>query len=206
MIARFALPLVETQEEAEQDASRLEKVREGFNSPFWPFVVASTSIGQEGLDFHTYCHPIVHWNLPSNPVDMATRGTRPSLQGARDPEKRGRGLRGRSFRCGRGSMGAYVRQGRKGSSRRKKDLVPYWVYPLANGAHIERHVHTTPLSRDRERLEAIRRTLVVYRLVFGQPRQDDLVQYLVERNSQATEADLQQLSATLIIDLSPPAS
>ena len=33
----------------------------------------STSIGQEGLDFHTYCHAVVHWNLPSNPVDMEQR-------------------------------------------------------------------------------------------------------------------------------------
>jgi len=36
-------------------------------------VLASTSVGQEGLDFHTYCHAIVHWNLPSNPVDLEQR-------------------------------------------------------------------------------------------------------------------------------------
>ena len=38
------------------------------NSPFWPFVLATTSVGQEGLDFQQYCHAVVHWNLPSNPV------------------------------------------------------------------------------------------------------------------------------------------
>src|SRR5699024_11013379 len=38
-----------------------------FNSPFWPFVLASTSVGQEGLDFHTYSHAVVHWNLPPTP-------------------------------------------------------------------------------------------------------------------------------------------
>jgi len=27
----------------------------------------------EGLDFHHYCHAIVHWNLPSNPVDLEQR-------------------------------------------------------------------------------------------------------------------------------------
>ena len=41
---------------------------------FRPFVLASTSVGQEGLDFHTYCHRLVHWNLPSNPVDLEQRG------------------------------------------------------------------------------------------------------------------------------------
>lgn len=30
--------------------------RTAFNSPFWPFVLASTDVGQEGLDFHSYTH------------------------------------------------------------------------------------------------------------------------------------------------------
>lgn len=36
-------------------------------------VVATTSIGQEGLDFHNYCRVIMHWNLPSNPIDLEQR-------------------------------------------------------------------------------------------------------------------------------------
>jgi ERCC4-related helicase len=35
--------------------------------------LASTSIGQEGLDFHLYCKKIFHWNLPSNPIDFEQR-------------------------------------------------------------------------------------------------------------------------------------
>ena len=54
-------------------ATRKERVRAAFNSPFWPFVLVSTSVGQEGLDFHHYCHAITHWNLPSNPVDLEQR-------------------------------------------------------------------------------------------------------------------------------------
>nr|WP_270246095.1 helicase-related protein [Coprococcus sp. AM11-30B] len=38
-----------------------------------PFVLATTSIGQEGLDFHNYCCVIMHWNLPSNPIDLEQR-------------------------------------------------------------------------------------------------------------------------------------
>src|SRR6266852_3860834 len=48
-------------------------LRDAFNSPFRPFILASTSIGQEGLDFHPYCHALVHWNLPTNPVDLEQR-------------------------------------------------------------------------------------------------------------------------------------
>ena len=57
----------------EKDADRKKSVRNSFNSPFRPFVLASTSIGQEGLDFHNYCRRIVHWNLPSNPIDLEQR-------------------------------------------------------------------------------------------------------------------------------------
>ena len=32
--------------------ARVESVSTAFNSPFWPFVLTSTSVGQEGLDFH----------------------------------------------------------------------------------------------------------------------------------------------------------
>ncbi len=53
--------------------AREGQVRQAFNSPFWPFILASTSVGQEGLDFHAYCHSVMHWNLPSNPVDLEQR-------------------------------------------------------------------------------------------------------------------------------------
>ena len=59
---------------ADQQAGlHLDDVRASFNSPFWPFVLGTTSIGQEGLDFHWYCHAVVHWNLPQNPVDLEQR-------------------------------------------------------------------------------------------------------------------------------------
>ena len=40
---------------------RKENIRNAFNSPMRPFVLATTSIGQEGLDFHNYCRVIMHW-------------------------------------------------------------------------------------------------------------------------------------------------
>jgi hypothetical protein len=49
-LSRFALRFGNIQQE--QDDVRLPEVRAAFNSPFWPFVLASTSIGQEGVDFH----------------------------------------------------------------------------------------------------------------------------------------------------------
>src|SRR5438874_11911581 len=72
MGGRFALRFGDERSD-DGGETRRSHVRTAFNSPFWPFVLATTSVGQEGLDFHLYCHAVVHWNLPSNPVDLEQR-------------------------------------------------------------------------------------------------------------------------------------
>jgi hypothetical protein len=52
---------------------RADTLRRAFNSPFWPHVLSTTSVGQEGLDFHVWCDRIVHWDLPTDPVDFEQR-------------------------------------------------------------------------------------------------------------------------------------
>lgn len=69
---RYALRFGQAKDEDDR-ITREDQVRTAFNSPFRPFILATTSIGQEGLDFHLYCHSIYHWNLPSNPVDLEQR-------------------------------------------------------------------------------------------------------------------------------------
>jgi hypothetical protein len=48
------------------------------------------------------------------------------------------------------------------------------------------------------------RSLAVYRMVFGQPRQDDLVELLLSRLSDEERDERQELVQLLRIDLSPP--
>ena len=69
---RFAVRFGDADSE-DQTQQRVDAVSLAFNSPFWPFVLTSTSVGQEGLDFHLYCHAVTHWNLPGNPVDLEQR-------------------------------------------------------------------------------------------------------------------------------------
>jgi hypothetical protein len=71
---------------------------------------------------------------------------------------------------------------------------------LDEGAVIERHVPTLPLSQEVERFDALRRSLAVYRLAFGQSRQEDLVAYLLER---FTEEEVAGLMDRFQIYLSP---
>jgi hypothetical protein len=73
MRSTFAACFGHVRTEEDSAATRSDHVRGAFNSPFGPFVLASTSVGQEGLDFHHDCHAIVHWNLPLNPLDLEQR-------------------------------------------------------------------------------------------------------------------------------------
>ncbi|MDQ3818009.1 MAG: hypothetical protein M3362_09985 [Acidobacteriota bacterium] len=201
--SHFAMRFGEEKNDETQEVTRAEQVREAFNSPFWPFVLATTSVGQEGLDFHHYCHAVVHWNLPSNPVDLEQRE-------GRVHRYKGHAVR-KNLVLKYQSAGLpdvlndpweelFV-AGKKDRAAGTSDLVPFWVFPLEGGAHIERHVPALPLSRDRERFEILRRSLAVYRMVFGQSRQEDLTAYLL---AQLPESEVGRVSEELRINLEPP--
>jgi hypothetical protein len=60
------------------------------------------------------------------------------------------------------------------------ELVPFWVFP--EGLHkIRRHTPVYPFSKDAERIDILKNGLVTYRMVLGQPRQEDLVDFLRQR-------------------------
>lgn len=67
------------------------------------------------------------------------------------------------------------------------DLIPYWIYE--GSVRVERCVPMLPFSREVTRLAWLKRSLTVYRLAFGQPRQDDLLDYLQTLMGADTRAD-----------------
>lgn len=201
MRCRFALRYGEQTDDRGDQIARATQVKSAFNSPFWPFILATTSVGQEGLDFHNYCHAVVHWNLPANPVDLEQREGRVHRYKGHALRKN---IADKFKESGSGGeadiwaeMFALAKETRpKGSN----DLVPYWIYPTENGAKIERHVPALPLSRDAERMEILRRALVAYRMVFGQSRQEDLLDFLLKH----LPADqIESTAEALRIDLGP---
>ena len=187
-----------------RSGAREGQVRQAFNSPFWPFVLASTSVGQEGLDFHAYCHAVMHWNLPSNPVDLEQREGRVHRYKGHAVRKNVAAKHGAEVLGGSAKdvWQALFEAARQESSD-GRGLVPYWLFPMDDGAHIERHVPALPLSWDASQLQALKRSLAVYRMVFGQPRQDDLVAFLLER---VPREKLREIEPLLRIDLSAPPS
>jgi hypothetical protein len=184
--SRFAMRFGDVEDDASGKLARADIVRSAFNSPFRPFVLATTSIGQEGLDFHPYCHSVYHWNLPPNPVDMEQREGRVHRykgHAVRKNVARQLGLDSlRKHWTGSGDPWQVLFElAKEGRDANVTDLVPYWIYEIEGGAKVERRVPIIPFSREQERLRALKRSLAVYRLVFGQPRQEELLAYLESR-------------------------
>ena len=202
----FAARLREDKSDDDAKATtRSAEVRQAFNSPFWPFVLASTSVGQEGLDFHVYCHSVVHWNLPYNPVDLEQREGRVHRFKGHAIRKNVAQLYSAQLATGDGSdpWEDMFDAGVTARPPEASDLIPYWVQAAPGGAAIERTVLAQPLSREVGRSAELSRALAVYRLAFGQPRQEDLLAYLEQVMS---EEQMRALAADLQIDLAPPAT
>jgi hypothetical protein len=71
--------------ESGERTPRSDEIRNAFNAPFWPYVLATTSVGQEGLDFHTWCRRIAHWDLCSSPLELEQREGRIQRYGGLGP-------------------------------------------------------------------------------------------------------------------------
>ncbi|MCQ2258218.1 MAG: DEAD/DEAH box helicase [Bacteroidaceae bacterium] len=194
----FAVAFTDTKDE--KGIVRKDTIRESFNSPFWPFVLASTSIGQEGLDFHAYCRKVMHWNLPSNPIDIEQREGRVNR-----------------FKC------LAIRQSiaKTYSNKLKEDcsignvwndlfdiavqdrspdaseLIPYWCLGDKQEVKIERVIAPYPFSKDESRYERLIKILSLYRLTLGQPRQEELLDSIFKEFDDDSELK------NLFINLSP---
>lgn len=161
------------------DSNRMPDVRRAFNSPFWPFVLASTSVGQEGIDFHWWAHSVIHWNVPGNPVDFEQREGRvhrylghavrknvAEAHGAAVLKPEVTDPWGALFSVAAADVAAHAEDS-------STEFAPHWIY---RGAHkIERRLLDHPLSRDVRRTNHMLAGLAKYRLTLGQARQDDLL-------------------------------
>jgi hypothetical protein len=171
---------------------RKSDIREAFNSPFWPFVLATTSVGQEGLDFHYHCRDVFHWNLPSNPVDLEQREGRVSrrnglaVRASIAQEWQLHQLGSEALQSGRNPWTLLYEQldDHPTNQRYKQGLYPHWIYECADPTltvGVQRHVAFFQVSRDAQRYARLKSNLALYRLVFGQTNQEDLLKVLMRR-------------------------
>ena len=172
---------------------RVNNIRNAFNSPFRPFVLITTSVGQEGLDFHLYSRKIVHWNLPHNPIDLEQREGRINR-----------------YMCHAirqnvaANESAYDWKEKFDQTRIKygvgfSEMVPYWCLPdnYPYKYQIERIVPMYPFSLDKTKYDRLINVLALYRLTLGQPRQEEMINIL--NREDLTNEQIEEL----FFDLSP---
>lgn len=174
MRTHFAAAFAEGDGDGEKIANRVESLRDAFNSPFRPFVLASTSIGQEGLDFHWYCRKVFHWNLPHNPVDLEQR------EGRVD---RYRGLvvrqnvaeQFKDKRDFREDLWKELFEAAEKVADDPSGLIPNWRNGPNARWKVERIVPLYSCSLDESRYATLVDLLARFRVALGQPRQEELL-------------------------------
>jgi type II secretory pathway predicted ATPase ExeA len=194
MRSHFSVGFYQTGTES-KTVQRKENLRTAFNSPFRPFVLATTSIGQEGLDFHNYARKIMHWNLPHNPIDLEQRegrinrykclAVRRSLAAKYKDRKFSKRVWDEVF--------AYALADKRECD---PELVPFWCLPDGGNVKIERITPMYPYSRDKAIYDRLLKILSLYRVTLGQARQEELLEYLFNNIDE-------KLLPELFINLSP---
>lgn len=176
---------------------RKENIRNAFNSPMRPFVLATTSIGQEGLDFHNYCRIIMHWNLPSNPIDLEQREGRINRFKCLAIRQNVADKYGKSTLFEKDIWKELFEAAVKERKEGQSELIPFWCFGKNQSIKIERLVPMYPLSKDELNYERLIKILSLYRLTLGQSRQEELLEYLFKEFRNTSELK------KLFIDLSP---
>ena len=193
--------------------SSISNLQAAFNSPFAPFVFATTSIGQEGLDFHNYADRIVHLSIPANPTDFEQRegrinrynclavrkavmewyGNKEETRICADDIPK---LLDNAFEAAKASLCE------EGNQRLNCGIIPHWLIARKRDdnklevAGIKRLVPYFYNSSMMEKYHNMLKLLQLYRSVIGQADADELLERLMVNKK---EADVQEL----YVDFSP---
>jgi hypothetical protein len=194
-----AMPLHPAKSDADslpgERPARPDQVRHAFNSPFWPHVVSTTSVGQEGLDFHIWCRSVCHWDPARGPVELEQR------------EGRVARFSGLSIRLALAQQ-ATLDQREKGESPWKAvarwatgledshtQMTPWWCVDQA----ITVQCNFAPAgSREHQQGAMLERARALYRMVLGATNPGPLLEEL-----EADDNVTPDLAATAAINLRP---
>jgi hypothetical protein len=179
-----------------EDRLRTDDMRRAFNTPFWPHVLATTSLGQEGLDFHVWCRQLLHWDLCPSPLDLEQREGRIQRFG---------GLSVRTALARR--FGAEVLKQTDATtspwevlatradqhfSADASGLSPWWSCP---DEKIDRVFVVLPQSRQTAKFDELSELRWLYRLALGQPHQQDFIERIAQLKKDGRQEYALSLSA-----------
>jgi hypothetical protein len=175
-----AIPDLETA--PEERPLRPDEVRRAFNTPFWPHVLVTTSIGQEGLDFHSWCRALAHWDLCPGPVALEQREGRIDRFLGLSVRRAIVAQLGSSAGDATGAESPWERissLAEEGLSDRT-GLSPWWVVP---GGTTQKLFLSVPGSEQLARRAVLEEERLLYRLVLGMSDQADLLELIASREA-----------------------
>jgi len=179
-----------------EEKLRSDSVRRAFNSPFWPHVLSTTSVGQEGLDFHLWSDRVIHWDIPRDPVEFEQREGRicryASLTVRRAlAQTHGSG----ALAAARGtSPFAEVFGSARATTTKGLGLEKWWTPESILPVSVTFRWQFSLRSRQ---LEHLKQELLRYRLALGQPEPEAFMGFISRLNLDADSA------RGLAIDLCP---
>jgi hypothetical protein len=147
------------------------------NTPFWPHALITTSLGQEGLDFHVWCCQLLHWDLCASPLDLEQREGRIqrfgglSVRSALATRLKSTALANSA--SGESPWAALAAYAETETSNDTSGLSPWWV---CEGEHVDRYFVELPQSRHAQRYAELQKQRWLYRLALGQPHQQDFIE------------------------------
>jgi hypothetical protein len=163
-----ALPLHQAKDDGREEVPRPDVVRHAFNTPFWPMVLATTSVGQEGLDFHPWCKTVAHWDPAPGPVELEQREGRVNrYAGLAIRRALATTVDTVSVNAATGSpWTALAAQAEKQAQVDDSSggMAPWWCTPGASAMQLYLHCAGSRESAVRVRLE---RRRAIYRMVLG---------------------------------------
>ena len=175
---------------------RTDELRRSFNSPFWPHVLATTSLGQEGLDFHVWCRNILHWDLAHSPIDLEQREGRIQRYGGLSTrgmiaKRFGEKVLGRDL-AGRSPWNLLAGLAEEASIGDSSGLSPWWG---SDGEAIESNIVKLQHSNHVLRYKELSQQRLYYRLALGQPHQQDFIESITRLPPDGREKYALSLSA-----------
>lgn len=164
-----------------EDRLRTDDMRRAFNTPFWPHVLTTTSLGQEGLDFHVWCRQLVHWDLCPSPLDLEQREGRIQRFGGLSVRTALAAQFGKQILGENGPnpspWSALADRADREFSHDASGLCPWWFCP---GEQIERVFVVLPQSRQTIKFDQLSHLRWLYRLALGQPHQQDFIETVMK--------------------------
>jgi hypothetical protein len=192
----FADAKVENTSTGGEERLRTDDMRRSFNTPFWPHVLATTSLGQEGLDFHVWCRQLLHWDLCPSPLDLEQREGRIQRFGGLSVRcALADQLRQRSLTGGDWTSSPWTVLANHAEDEFSSDLSgrsPWWTCP---GEKIDRLFVVLPQSRQTARFDQLSRLRWLYRLALGQPHQQDFIETVSQLPNDGRQGFALSLSA-----------